>query len=88
MRGKPHIERTLGSVASMFAQFVSGYLGRSPEFRGRGAGSEPLWSLMELQDLLDEWLVAAFTDRESRIYSPDLLLCIAYMSATLTKLNS
>jgi hypothetical protein len=60
---KPHIERTLESVASLFAQFVSGYLGRSPEFRGRGAGSEPLWPLMELQDLLDEWLVAAWQNR-------------------------
>ena len=60
---KPHIERTLESVASLFAQFVSGYLGRSPEFRGRGAGSEPLWPLMELQDLLDEWLVARWQNR-------------------------
>ena len=53
---KPHIERTLESVASLFAQFVSGYLGRSAEFRGREADREPLWSLMELQELLDEWL--------------------------------
>jgi putative transposase len=60
---KPHIERTLESVASLFAQFVSGYLGRSPDFRGRGAGSEPLWPLMELQGLLDEWLVAAWQNR-------------------------
>ena len=60
---KPHIERTLESVASLFAQFVSGYLGRSPEFRGRGAGSEPLWTLTELQELLDEWLVAAWQNR-------------------------
>jgi len=60
---KPHIERTLESVASLFAQFVSGYLGRSPEFRGRGAGSEPLWSLTELQGLLDEWLIASWQNR-------------------------
>ena len=60
---KPHIERTLESVASLFAQFVSGYLGRSPEFRGRGAGSEPLWTLTELQGLLDEWLIAAWQNR-------------------------
>ena len=66
MRGKPHIERTLESVASLFAQFVSGYLGRSPEFRGREADSEPLWPLMELQELLDEWLVTVFTDRRIR----------------------
>ena len=60
---KPHIERTLESVASLFAQFVSGYLGRSAEFRGREAGSEPLWPLMELQGLLDEWLIASWQNR-------------------------
>jgi putative transposase len=60
---KPHIERTLESVASLFAQFVSGYLGRSAEFRGREAGSEPLWPLMELQGLLDEWLIACWQNR-------------------------
>jgi hypothetical protein len=60
---KPHIERTLASVASLFAQFVSGYLGRSAEFRGREAGSEPLWALMELQGLLDEWLIASWQNR-------------------------
>ena len=60
---KPHIERTLESVASLFAQFVSGYLGRSAEFRGHGAGSEPLWPLMELQGLLDEWLIACWQNR-------------------------
>jgi putative transposase len=60
---KPHIERTLESVASLFAQFVSGYLGRSPEFRGRGADGEPLWPLMELQGLLDEWLIASWQNR-------------------------
>ena len=69
MRDKPHIERTLESVASLFAQFVSGYLGRSAEFRGRGADGEPLWPLTELQELLDEWLVAAFTDWSARINS-------------------
>ena len=60
---KPHIERTLESVASLFAQFVSGYLGRSAEFRGCGAASEPLWPLMELQGLLDEWLIACWQNR-------------------------
>ena len=61
---KPHIERTLGSVASLFAQFVSGYLGRSVEFRGRRAEREPLWSLVELQSLLDEWVVASWQNRQ------------------------
>src|SRR5436190_19093041 len=57
MRGKPHIERMLGSVATMFAQYVSGYTGRSPEYRGRSVEDKAVWSLPELQDLLDQWLV-------------------------------
>ena len=54
---KPHIERMLGSVATMFAQYVSGYTGRSPEYRGRGVEEKAVWSLPELQDLLDQWLI-------------------------------
>jgi hypothetical protein len=56
---KPHIERMLGSVATMFAQYVSGYTGRSPEYRGRGVENNAVWSLPELQDLLDQWLIVA-----------------------------
>lgn len=52
MRDKPHIERLFGSVASLFAQFVSGYTGSNPGRRGRMAGDKPLWSMQELQDLL------------------------------------
>jgi putative transposase len=60
---KPHIERTLGSVASLFAQYVAGYLGRSVEHRGKEADTEPLWPLAGLQDLLDEWIVAVWQNR-------------------------
>jgi len=54
---KPHIEKMLGSVATLFAQYVSGYTGRSPEHRGRGTEEKAVWSLPELQDLLDQWLI-------------------------------
>ncbi len=57
MGSKPHIERMLGSVATLFAQYVSGYTGRSPEYRGRGTEEKAVWSLPELQDLLDQWLI-------------------------------
>jgi hypothetical protein len=60
---KPHIERTLGSVATLFAQYVSGYTGRSPEYRGRGTEEMAVWSLPELQDLLDQWIIAAWQNR-------------------------
>jgi len=54
---KGHIERHFGTVASLFSQFASGYLGRSADRRGRRVEDQPLWSLAELQDLLDEWLL-------------------------------
>jgi hypothetical protein len=60
---KPHIERTLGSVATLFAQFAAGYTGRSPEYRGRSDGQRAVWSLPELQELLDEWIIAAWQNR-------------------------
>jgi len=64
---KGHIERYFGSVASLFCQFASGYAGRSPDRRGRHVEDQPLWSMSELQELLDEWLVAKFTDRRTEI---------------------
>jgi transposase InsO family protein len=54
---KGHIERYFGTVASLFSQFASGYLGRSADRRGRHVEDQPLWSLAELQELLDEWLL-------------------------------
>jgi transposase InsO family protein len=60
---KGHIERCLGSVASLFCQFASGYTGRNPDRRGRHVEDQPLWSMAELQGLLDEWLVALWLNR-------------------------
>ena len=50
-------------MATLFAQFVGGYTGRSPEYRGRGDGQQAVWSLAELQELLDEWIIAAWQNR-------------------------
>lgn len=61
MWSKPHVERALGSVATLFAQYVAGYTGRSPDHRGRG--TEAVWSLAELQAMLDEWVVAFWQNR-------------------------
>jgi hypothetical protein len=63
MRDKGHIERYFGSVASLFCQFASGYAGRSADRRGRHVEDQPLWSMAELQELLDEWLVAFWMNR-------------------------
>ena len=55
---KPHIERTLESAASLFAQYVAGYTGRSAEYRGTDVEAGPLWTLPQLQSLLEEWVSA------------------------------
>ncbi|WP_236603678.1 Mu transposase C-terminal domain-containing protein [Rhodococcus sp. WAY2] len=60
---KGHIERMLGSVGTLFAQFVAGYTGFNAERRGRHVEQQAVWSVMELQELLDEWLVAAWQNR-------------------------
>jgi putative transposase len=60
---KPHIEKMMSSVGTLFAQFVSGYTGSNTERRGRKIETQPLWSMLELQELLDEWIVAAWQNR-------------------------
>ena len=79
---KGAVERSLGSVATLFAQHAAGYVGSSVERRGRNAEQDAAWSILELQDLLDEWIVAVLYRPEIQNHSSDLLLCIAYMSAT------
>ena len=52
------------SLGTLFCQFAAGYLGRSADRRGRHVEDRPLWSLMQMQDLLDEWLIAVWQNRE------------------------
>lgn len=54
---KPHVERAFGSMDSLFCEFAAGYAGRSADRRGRHVEDGPLWSVAELQELLDEWLI-------------------------------
>ncbi|WP_407688542.1 Mu transposase C-terminal domain-containing protein [Mycobacterium sp. HUMS_1102779] len=60
---KPKIERTLQSVATLFAQHVAGYVGSSVERRGPKAEQDAVWPIVELQALLDEWIVAVWQNR-------------------------
>lgn len=60
---KGAVERSLGSVATLFAQHAAGYAGSSVERRGRNAEQDAAWSIIELQDLLDEWIVAVWQNR-------------------------
>lgn len=61
---KPHIEKMMSSVGTVFAQFVSGYLGSSVERRGyRVEQTDGLWTLPQLQELFDEWVIARWQNR-------------------------
>jgi hypothetical protein len=57
---KATIERAFGSINTLFCQHVAGYTGRDVTRRGSDLGSQNLWSLADLQELLDEWVIAGW----------------------------
>ncbi|WP_239476521.1 Mu transposase C-terminal domain-containing protein [Nocardia arizonensis] len=54
---KQIIERTFGSINTLFCQHVAGYTGRDVAHRGTDVADRAVWSLAELQDLFDEWVL-------------------------------
>jgi hypothetical protein len=60
---KAIVERTFDSLNTLFCQHVRGYTGGSVERRGANPDADPLWPIPDLQDLLDEWLVAGWQQR-------------------------
>ena len=53
---KAIVEATLGSINTLFCQHVAGYTG--PNVTRRGADARgAAWTVAELQELLDEWLI-------------------------------
>ena len=55
------VESTLGSINTLFCQHVAGYTG--PNVTRRGADPGAAWTIAELQDLLDEWLIVGWQAR-------------------------
>ena len=60
---KGTVETSFSAVGTLFAQYVAGYVGSSVERRGEHAERDAAWSMLELQELLDEWLVAVWQNR-------------------------
>ena len=60
---KAVVERTFNSINTLFCQHLSGYTGRSVARRGSEVEAEAVWTIAELQDLLDEWVVVGWQDR-------------------------
>ncbi|KQY38747.1 integrase [Nocardia sp. Root136] len=65
------IERTFQSINTLFCQYVSGYVGRDVTHRGAEIASEAVWSLAQLQDLFDEWVIHWQRRPHQGLRSPD-----------------
>ncbi len=60
---KGTVETSFNAVGTLFAQYVAGYVGSSVERRGEKAERDAVWSIVELQELLDEWIVTTWQNR-------------------------
>jgi putative transposase len=60
---KPHIERVFAAINSGFTQYLAGYVGPNVVRRGLDPAAEAQWTLAEVQNLLDLWIVAVWQNR-------------------------
>jgi hypothetical protein len=55
---KAVVERTFESINTLFCQHVAGYTGRDTTRRGPDVADEAIWTVAQLQELFDEWVIA------------------------------
>jgi transposase InsO family protein len=60
---KAIVEHTFASINTLFCQHVAGYTGRDVTRCGKDVEGDAVWSLPQLQDLLDEWIIAGWQPR-------------------------
>jgi transposase InsO family protein len=60
---KPHIERAFAAINSGFTQYLAGYAGANVVRRGRDPATDALWSLTDVQNLLDIWIATVWQNR-------------------------
>jgi hypothetical protein len=60
---KPHVERVFAAINSGFTQYLAGYVGPNVVNRGASPQAEAVWTLAEVQNLLDLWIVAAWQNK-------------------------
>jgi putative transposase len=51
------VEATFDAANTLFCQHVAGYTGSNAQLRGDRVNAEAAWTVPDLQDLLDEWLL-------------------------------
>jgi hypothetical protein len=57
MRGKAIVEATFNAINTLFCQHVAAYTGSNATLRGDQVGTQGTWTIPDLQNLLDEWLL-------------------------------
>jgi putative transposase len=60
---KAIVEATFDAINTLFCQHVAGYTGSNTQLRGDRVAAEVTWTLPDLQDLLDEWLLCGWQSR-------------------------
>ena len=60
---KSLVERTFASINTLFCQHVAGYTGRDTTRRGPDVAEDAIWTVAQLQELFDEWVVACWQNR-------------------------
>jgi len=63
MVSKSLVERTFSSINTLFCQHVAGYTGRDTTRRGPDVAEEAVWTVAQLQELFDEWVIACWQNR-------------------------
>jgi transposase InsO family protein len=94
---KAIVEATFDAINTLFCQYVAGYTGSNTTLRG--ADVQAVWTVPELQDLLDEWIIAGWQQRPHdglrdpmqprRVLSPNdmyatLVAAAGYLPVTLS----
>ena len=60
---KAIVERTFGSINTLFCQHVAGYTGPSVAHRGQDVQARTVWTVEQVQELFDEWVLAGWQVR-------------------------
>ncbi|MFJ4843719.1 Mu transposase C-terminal domain-containing protein [Streptomyces sp. NPDC088746] len=60
---KAIVEATFSAVNTLFCQHLAGYTGRDVSRRGERVEQAAVWTIPELQNLLDEWVLAGWQAR-------------------------
>ncbi len=60
---KPTVERGFSSIGTLFSQYVAGYTGRDVTHRGAHVAEDAVWTLPQLQELFDQWVIVGWQPR-------------------------